>query len=118
MRKLRLVLDELKVESFAVTGASAEAGTVRGQQDTNTDTTTNPYNDDPSYEYCAGTVGTCPGPTYCCPPTWRPTCAYSCYQTGECGDSCNTWPCNTCWSCRLTCEEGVSCTAVCGNCSV
>lgn len=115
MRKLKLEIEALKVESFSATPAPVEIGTVRAQQDTNTDTTTNPYNDDPSYEYCANTVGTCVGPTYCCPPTWRQTCPYSCYQTGECGGSCQTWWCNSCASCPGTCEQGASCTDYC-NC--
>lgn len=111
MRKLKLDIDELKVESFSVTDPAAGSGTVHGR-----------YEEEPvfveSADQCANTVGTCVGPTYCCPPTWKATCPYSCYPTGECGESCNTWPwCGTCWSCAVSCEAGVSCTDGCTNCA-
>ena len=106
IRKLKLDVDELKVESFEASVGSPRIGTVRGQQDT----FTNPFNDDPSYEYCAQTVGTCIGPTYCCPATWKAscdTCAYTWCSNSECLGSC-----------RGSCAPGDSCTDNCQNCSV
>jgi hypothetical protein len=110
MRKLKLALDELKVESFSVSPPDGRSGTVHGRnRDTNT---TGPVE---SVDACE-TVGTCMGPTYCCAATWEQTCAQSCYQTAECGDSCWTWWCSTCNTCQATCEGG-SCTDICANCS-
>jgi hypothetical protein len=88
MRKLALDLGDLRVESFA-TGTIADVrGTVQGRGpdpevpippgDGSTDC------DDGGYGSLFGTcwhcpsVGTCVGPTYCCTPTWRPTCSYTC----------------------------------------
>ena len=66
MRKLKLNVDALRVESFAP-GAHprAEGGTVHGHL---------------HGAQAAGTLwscptkGTCIGPTYCCDDTWRPSC--------------------------------------------
>jgi hypothetical protein len=87
MRKLKLDVDALEVESFVPQSHAAEGGTVHGQR--------GPYNQDWGSTVCDGpafslfgtcincpTVGTCIGPTYCCPPSWRPTC--SCLPE-ECG---------------------------------
>jgi hypothetical protein len=104
MRKLRLNIEELRVESFAVSPEGAPDGTVHGQL----------YNDpqptDLSCIDCEGapSVGTCIGPTYCCPATWKQTCAATCFYT-ECGHSCWTWWCNSCASCPNTCGAGGSC---------
>ena len=80
MRKLKLDVDALQVESFVALPHAAPAGTVHGQV-ADVD-----YWDDSTgcdgggwgslFGTCDGcpTVGTCIGPTYCCPPTWRPTC--------------------------------------------
>ncbi|HEX6748651.1 MAG TPA: hypothetical protein VF092_15240 [Longimicrobium sp.] len=93
MKKLRLDVAVLRVESFAVAPSAVSVGTVAARS--------GPFDqDDGSLDYCGGggggayTVGTCIGPTFCCPATWKPTCN-SC--EGTCGDSCNT----TCyqWSC-------------------
>jgi len=87
VRKLKLEIDELKVETFAIVPDSPEsAGTVHGRlnQDWNT------------YVDCDGgggggyTEGTCIGPTYCCAPTWRPSCMPTCPET------CDTCPVNWC----------------------
>jgi len=95
MRKLKLDVDTLQVESFEAVSHAPQGGTVHGQID--------PYYKEPVstgcdggdwgslFGTCAGcpSVGTCIGPTYCCPPTWRPTCNPSCNITCppifECG---------------------------------
>ena len=100
MRKLKLQIDELKVDSFAVNPAAGMDGTVRGNVDPN-----GPYNQDPSFNDCYGggvnTVGTCIGPTYCCGATWKPSCALTCIFTD----------CNTCWETCAggTCGGNVTC---------
>lgn len=111
MRKLRLDIQDLKVESFSSADPVPEMGTVHGQVGVWQPPIVN------SVDACE-TVGTCPGPTNCCPPTWKQTCAYSCHPTGECGASCNTWFwCGTCVSCVASCNEGdASCTYQCGTC--
>jgi len=87
MRKLTLEIGTLQVESFAVLPhPPVEGGTVHGRQ----------FDEGPLYPDDGGTgggggggaytVGTCIGPTFCCPPTWRPTCAATCY--GTCPASC------------------------------
>jgi hypothetical protein len=90
MRKLKLDVDALEVESFVVARHAAHVGTVHGQ-----------FNRDEGSTDCDGggwgslfgtcdgcpTVGTCIGPTYCCPPTWRPTCDPTCNHT-DCTDPC------------------------------
>jgi len=78
--KLKLEIDELKVESFAVLPHSpATAGTVHGRFN----------NDWNTLVECEGggggsgvnTQGTCIGPTYCCQPTWQQTCMPTCPNT-------------------------------------
>jgi hypothetical protein len=100
MKKLRLDVDALQVESFAAVGYAAPAGTVQGH-----------FNRDPGSADCDGggwgslfgtcegcpTVGTCVGPTYCCPETWRPTCPQTCYAT--CAQTCAS--CNDLNPCSL-----------------
>jgi len=93
MRKLKLDLDALDVESFVPQPTPGRGGTVHGRLE--------PFNQDYDSTDCDGggwgslfgtcegcpTVGTCIGPTYCCPPTWRPTCAATCLSCPdyECG---------------------------------
>ena len=66
MKKLRLEIDALEVESFEAVPARVRHGTVAAY-----------YEDpativlDPSYD---GTCGTCIGPTYCCPVSWDTKC--------------------------------------------
>jgi hypothetical protein len=83
MRKLKLDVDALQVDSFVALPDAAEGGTVHGH-----------FENDPGstdcdegtggwwslFGTCNGcpTQGTCIGPTYCCQPTWRETCPYSC----------------------------------------
>jgi hypothetical protein len=117
MRKLKLVLDELQVESFTATPEAGMEGTVHGNLGDQ-----GPLYDDPSFNDCYGggvdTVGTCIGPTYCCGVTWKPSCADTCINT-QCGNSCWTGWCNTCVldSCMVSCDQGISCTYQCGNCA-
>ena len=80
MRKLKLEVDALEVESFVVQPHTAQGGTVHArsedlQQDYGS-TGCDGGGWGSWFGTCAGcpTVGTCIGPTYCCPPTWRPTC--------------------------------------------
>jgi hypothetical protein len=94
MRKLKLDQDALKVDSFPmVPGPPERKGTVYGRlQD-------NPYPEDPTWDTCGGggniNTYSCIGPTYCCPPTWRPTC----WQP-TCAESCE----GTChW--QITCVD-------------
>lgn len=112
MRKLRLDLDKLHVESFSITASPPPAGTVNGRAlEPN-------YREVPAtYDTCdsgaggggAYTVGTCVGPTFCCPPTWKVSCD-SCAHT-----YCNNSACNG--SCFASCVPGTSCTDGCTNCS-
>lgn len=88
MRKLKLDLDALQVDSFAVQSDVMRAGTVNGRIEGGTPI---PYPVGDDSTGCDGggwgslfgscdcpTVGTCIGPTYCCQPTWRPTCNPTC----------------------------------------
>jgi hypothetical protein len=85
MKKTRLHLDELLVESFETTPGEAERGTVFGEQCT------------------CQTACTCPG----CPTCYQ-TCEYTC-DDSECimtciGDTCGGGG-YTCWdSCGYTCQ--------------
>ncbi len=86
MRKLKLDVDALQVESFMIRPDTEPAGTVHGH------VPLPPDNKIPPSDRCDGggwgslfgtcegcpTVGTCVGPTYCCTPTWRPTCVETC----------------------------------------
>lgn len=60
MRKLKLKIDELQVESFAVSEPFGQDGTVHGQVNSPA-----PLPIGGTAELCAS-VGTCIGPTYCC----------------------------------------------------
>jgi hypothetical protein len=88
MRKLRLDLEDLSVESFTTTPeAHRESGTVFGQQCT-------------CYTQC-----TCPG---------CPTCDASCNGTcgGTCAATCNASCNGTCggWSCGCAYSDDTRCT--------
>lgn len=90
MKKLRLDLDELEVESFDTRGGAREKGTVVGEQCS-----------------CGGTCypqATCPQTcAYTCD---DPTCAYTC-DDATCPASCNgTCAGHTCWeTCGGTCYD-------------
>ena len=88
MKKLRLQLDDLHVDTFSTTAAPKTKGTVFGEQCT-------------CYTQC-----TCPG---------CPTCDASCGETcascdpscgGTCDDLCGTWD-ESCeaWSCQVSCAN-------------
>lgn len=98
MRKLTLDVDTLQVESFVALEHATGGGTVHGQA------VQPQYKDTPGSTYCdegggswgslfgtcnnCPTMGTCIGPTYCCTPTWQPTCSFSCPPScvdTECG---------------------------------
>jgi len=87
MRKLKLQIDDLKVDSFAITPVSGGDGTVHGWGVT-------PEILIPPSDACppggGATVGTCIGPTYCCDPTGatNPVCVgptYCCNPTANTG---------------------------------
>ena len=83
MRKLKLEVDALRVESFVVQRHTPQGGTVHGQSDLQQDYGSSGCDGGgwgSWFGTCAGcpTVGTCIGPTYCCPPTWRPSCNGTC----------------------------------------
>lgn len=106
MRKLKLDIHDLDVESFTVPSPSAGGlGTVRGRL-MNEPTNLTCY-------ACAAGTWTCVGPTLCCPATWQQTCGGTCYFT-ECGWYCHTQMANTCQTCEScpqmgTCGENVTC---------
>ncbi len=91
MRKLRLVLDNLLVESFDTTGTGAPRGTVVGEQ--------------------CSCGGTCVGQATC-----GHTCAYTCDDPTcpacpTCAASCN----GTCDACGSYDSCGDTCFATCGD---
>ena len=91
MRKLKLEVDALRVESFVVHPPAAEVGTVHAHLfEAPESNRCDGAGWGSFFGTCAGcqTVGTCIGPTYCCPPTWRPTCEWTCplsCMPGDCG---------------------------------
>ena len=90
MKKLRLELDELRVDTFATTSkADRDKGTVRGHNSWNGQCETLPYED---------SIDLCPPPY-----TAAATCVNSCY--GTCGNTCAA-SCQG--SCYNTCP-GVTC---------
>ncbi|HEV7589898.1 MAG TPA: hypothetical protein VGO40_17415 [Longimicrobium sp.] len=96
MKKLRLDVEVLLVESFDLGPGAARLGTVAARSEIFVP-------DDGSMD-CGGggsayTVGTCIGPTFCCAATWKPTCN-SC--EGSCGYSCGG-------TCVFTCRPGDAC---------
>jgi len=96
MKKLRLDVEVLLVESFDLAPGTVRMGTVAARSDLQQD-----YG---SYDCFGGwgggvnTVGTCIGPTFCCPVTWKASCN-SC--EGTCGHSCGG-SCDP--SCNLDCS--------------
>jgi hypothetical protein len=100
MKKLRLELDELRVDTFSTSGAtSGEGGTVRGYNVTR----------GPSYDEPCEPIG--PDYTEGCPPhTQGATCAASCY--GTCYNSCYGSCYNTCY----TCWQNTCANATCDPC--
>jgi hypothetical protein len=89
MSKLKLAMDDLRVESFETTSGASEKGTVFGEQCT------------------CRTVCTCPG-CNTCDATCPNTCAYTC-DDSECMMTCIGETCMgggyTCWdSCGYTCQ--------------
>jgi hypothetical protein len=97
MPKLKLDVDALQVESFVADSHAVPGGTVHGlvmEPDyVQTPGSTECDEGDGSWGSLFGTcencptMGTCIGPTYCCPATWRTchyTCPASCVNT-ECG---------------------------------
>jgi len=93
MKKLRLDLESLAVESFdTVVEAEADRGTVRGR-----DSVTEPQEPDSIAATC-----TCPPPnTASCGGTCDWTCGGGCTVAASCGQTCD----HTCWN---------SCYSVCG----
>ena len=103
MRKLKLDVDTLEVQSFHVASPAAEDGTVQGRMMDDTAPT------DLSCMGCAaGNTWTCVGPTACCPVTWQQTCNASCYFS-ECGWYCHTVMAPTCAQSCQTCPGVVTC---------
>jgi hypothetical protein len=82
MKKLRLQVDELRVETFEAGGGGGRRGTVHGRYDT---------------QYC-GTEPVDDSINYCSPP---PTSLFSCDYT--CGNTCSCGCTNTCYN-RWTCD--------------
>jgi hypothetical protein len=96
MRKLKLDVDALQVESFEALPPAGRVGTVHGRVG---EWQTLPIDDSHEcdgagfgslFGSCEGcpTVGTCIGPTYCCPETWKATCPFTCplsCKLTECG---------------------------------
>jgi hypothetical protein len=83
MQKLRLDIATLRVESFTLDAASVrQVGTVHARS---RDEVFDPdFYDIGTTIGGTGTVptlGTCIGPTYCCPATWKATCPATCYNT-------------------------------------
>lgn len=92
MKKLRLELDRLAVETFATGEKSASAGTVRGHAtttkpavDTQESCNTLCGGDYTAYYTCEATCEACVESNMC---LTQPTCAQSCNQP-----TCNAWPC-------------------------
>ncbi|HEX8320729.1 hypothetical protein [Longimicrobium sp.] len=87
MKKFRLELDDLRIDSFSTTPAQAPKGTVFGEQCT-------------CYTNC-----TCPGcPT--CDASCNGTCDASCNGTCDCpgtGYTCGGWSCDGAHTCDPTC---------------
>ncbi|HET7460467.1 MAG TPA: hypothetical protein VFJ82_04430 [Longimicrobium sp.] len=97
MKKLKLDLDTLQVQSFVPAPLAPNAGTVAAREIE--------YYDNNSIDYCddrdggVNSVGTCIGPTFCCPVSWKNTCGNSCEAT------CNNTLCTGCPSCNVSCGD-------------
>lgn len=110
MRKMKLDIEQLQVETFAVTrDGTGAGGTVFGRA-----TDTSPEDKDLPSFYCGGggsaatgpSNPVCIGPTFCCNPTANTgccppqtlpeTCPWSCNGTcaGTCGVSCPAYMCS------------------------
>jgi hypothetical protein len=106
MKKLRLQLDDLRIDSFETTAAEKPRGTVFGEQCT-------------CWTQCG--QNTCPGCPTCdascngtCAASCANTCAYTCDDAscaGTCGETCDYSCGDTCFvSCRMTeCWQGAYC---------
>jgi hypothetical protein len=97
MHKLKLRLEDLRIDSFTTEPARKEKGTVFGEQCT-------------CYTNCS-----CPG---------CPTCDASCNGScgASCGGTCNATACGTCdqscgGTCDHTCYDGCGYTALWTNCN-
>ena len=101
MRKLRLDLDELQVESFATQAGAGASGTVAGHADligagNEIDVTVKPVTND----------------AVACMESWINTCVTA--KLSECpGETCNQVTCGA--SCQVTCETcwGPTCASDC-----
>jgi hypothetical protein len=102
MKKLKLQLDELQVESFQTARAEAPGGTVRG----NAPTWFCTEQIDCTWDYgCETEAASCNGSCQSC----ADTCGVSCYG------SCNA----TCASCDYSCyESGCACSVQWSACGV
>jgi len=89
MRKMKLNLESLNVESFATAGASREQGTVYGNAPTNGNNTR-----------CLSAIDACP--TGFCAPTYD----LACTQT------CDTYDAQLCPSAVDACPSGRGCTEI------
>ena len=94
MRKFKLELHDLRIDSFTTTPMAREKGTVFGEQECTC----------PTACTCPPTACSCPGcPT--CDATCDDTCDWTCgYTCGTCGAT----------GCELSCFEGHTCCATCG----
>jgi hypothetical protein len=105
MKKLKLDLDGLRIDSFDTTPANAveRKGTVQGQFDT-------------AVASCDGTCdNTCDGCSCCC--TCCPSCGGTCETCYTCGTCPGQWSCDgSCYgSCGDTCYY--SCGGSCDECT-
>lgn len=115
MKKMKLDLDQLSVETFATTSGEDDEGTVVGNQ----------VRPPRTLRTCWDTCGTCicqlTGRRTCdtcyrtcdqtCGPTCELTCQFTCPRTcmETCELSCRT--CDTCFvTCRFTCDTCFRCT--------
>jgi hypothetical protein len=96
MQKLKLRLDDLKVDTFQTTAAQREKGTVFGEQCT------------------CPTACTCPGCPTCdascngsCNASCNGTCDYTC--EASCNDTCYDTCAASCGSCRFSCDDMYTC---------
>ncbi|HEX6373901.1 MAG TPA: hypothetical protein VF006_33540 [Longimicrobium sp.] len=98
MNKLKLHLDDLRVDSFDTTAAETEKGTVFGEQCTCPTQCTCDTQCETQHTACS-----CPG----CPTVCYYTCEVTCYQE-SCAETCGD---NTCWyqSCVATCIDTCDC---------
>ena len=80
MRKLKLDVNALQVESFVAQPHAERGGTVHGEarQPERDDAGSTTCDGNALYSWLYGTCGTCIGPTYCCQPTWQATCPFTC----------------------------------------